>query len=67
MRTLDSGTRQDRQVRCIACATHMHPETVPWLQHEIGCEVRAAALGRNYERTSPRTGGRLAVPASPRP
>ncbi len=67
MRRLDSGTRPDRQVRCIACATHMHPETVPWLQHEIGCEVRAAALGRYSERTSPRTGRLLAVSASPRP
>ena len=66
MRTLESGTRQGRQVRCVACATHMHPETVPWLQHEIGCEVRTAALGRFRQGTSPRTGRVSGVAASPR-
>jgi hypothetical protein len=66
MRTLNSGTRLDRQVRCVACATHMHPETVPWLQHEIGCEVRTAALGRFQERSSSRTGRLVAAAASSR-
>ena len=65
MRTLKSGTRQDRQVRCVACATHMHPESVPWLQHEIGCAVRIAALGR-YQSTSSPTGRLDAAPTSSR-
>ena len=66
MRTPKSGTRLDRQVRCIACATHMHPETVPWLQHEIGCEVRTSALGRYHERSSSQTGRLIAAAASSR-
>jgi hypothetical protein len=66
MRTLKSGTRQGRQVKCIACATHMHPEMVPWLQHEIGCAVRSAALGRFQESTSSRSSRHVAVAASSR-
>jgi len=53
MRTLESSTRQDRRVTCVACASHMHPETVPWLQHEIGCPVRIAALSRYGEDSGP--------------
>jgi hypothetical protein len=66
MRTLETGTRQARQVRCVACATHMHPETVPWLQHEIGCPIRLAALVGYRENTSSRTGRLFAASASPR-
>jgi hypothetical protein len=66
MRTLDSRKSQARQVTCVACASHMHPEMVPWLQHSIGCEVRTAELGRYYQSTSSRA-GRVAVAASPRP
>jgi hypothetical protein len=66
MRMLESRKRQERQVTCVACATHMHPEMVPWLQHSIGCEVRTAELGRNYTSTSSRA-GRVAAAASPRP
>jgi hypothetical protein len=66
MRTLESRKRQERQVTCVACASHMHPEMVPWLQHSIGCEVRTAELGRYYKSRSSRTGG-VAVAASPRP
>jgi hypothetical protein len=56
MRTLESETRQSRQVSCVACATHMHPEMVPWLQHEIGCAVRLAALSRYHASASPQAG-----------
>ena len=66
MRTLESRTRRDRPVTCVACATHMHPEMVPWLQHEIGCEIRSAALGRYPQSASPRTGRPVAAAASPR-
>jgi hypothetical protein len=52
MRTLESPARHDRRVTCVACASHMHPETVPWLQHEIGCPVRMAALSRYREDPS---------------
>ena len=50
MRTLESRKRQERKVTCVACASHMHPEMVPWLQHSIGCEVRTAELGRYYKQ-----------------
>jgi hypothetical protein len=66
MRTLESRKRQERQVTCVACASHMHPEMVPWLQHSIGCEVRTAELGRYHKSASSRAGG-VAVAASPRP
>ena len=66
MRTLENRKRQERQVTCVACASHMHPEMVPWLQHEIGCQVRLAALGRFQQNASPRTGPAMAA-ASPRP
>jgi hypothetical protein len=65
MRTLESRKRQEPQVTCVACASHMHPEMVPWLQHSIGCEVRTAELGR-YKSASSRV-GRVAAAASPRP
>lgn len=69
MRTLESRNRQrkDRQVTCVACASHMHPEMVPWLQHSIGCAVRTAELGRYHESTSSRPGRLVAAAASPRP
>jgi len=31
-------------VRCVACATHRHPQDVPWEQHAIGCPVRRRQL-----------------------
>jgi hypothetical protein len=67
MRMLESRNRQrqDRHVSCVACASHMHPEMVPWLQHSIGCPVRTAELSRYESRTS--RAGRFAVAASPRP
>ena len=66
MRTLESRTRQDRRVTCVACASHMHPETVPWLQNEIGCPVRTAALVSYREDASPRSSRALGAAASPR-
>ena len=66
MRTLKSRKRQEPQVTCVACASHMHPEMVPWLQHSIGCEVRTAELGRYYKSASSRA-GRVAAAANPRP
>ena len=66
MRTLDSRPRQDRQITCVACASHMHPEMVPWLQHEIGCPVRTAALSRYRQDTSPPAGRLFAASASSR-
>jgi len=66
MRTLESRTDRDRQVTCVACATHMHPEMVPWLQHEIGCEIRLAALGSYQRNADRRTGRPVAAAASPR-
>jgi hypothetical protein len=65
MRTLKSRKRQEPQVTCVACASHMHPEMVPWLQHSIGCEIRTAELGREYQSASSRA-GRVAVAAGPR-
>lgn len=69
MRTLESRNRQrkDRKVTCVACASHMHPEMVPWLQHSIGCEVRTAELGRYRQSTSPQAGGLVEAAASSRP
>ena len=66
MRTPKSGTRQERQITCVACASHMHPVTVPWLQHEIGCPVRTAALSRYRQDTSPPAGRLFAASASSR-
>jgi hypothetical protein len=66
MRTLESRPRQDRQVSCVACARHMHPEMVPWLQHTIGCPVRTAALARYPEARTSRGVQPLAVSAAAR-
>ena len=58
MRMMDSRTRREHKITCIACATTMHPEMVPWLQHAIGCPVRTAEL-RAYggpEITTSRSG-----------
>jgi hypothetical protein len=64
MRTLEIRPRQDRHTGCVACARHMRPETVPWMQHSIGCPVRVAALGAYRERTSPRSGRPATAPVS---
>lgn len=63
MRTLETRPRQDRRVSCVACARHMRPETVPWMQHSIGCPVRMAALARYPEVTQSRGLPRLAPSA----
>ena len=60
MRTLETRPRQDRSVSCVACARHMRPETVPWMQHSIGCPVRMAALSPYRERAASPS-GRLAT------
>lgn len=41
-----SATPHRHAVMCVACARHMRPEMVPWLQHAIGCPVRTAELSR---------------------
>jgi hypothetical protein len=41
----------------------MRPETVPWMQHSIGCPVRMAALARYPEVTHSRGVPRLAPSA----
>jgi hypothetical protein len=41
----------------------MRPETVPWMQHSIGCPVRMAALSRYPEVTQSRGAPRLAASA----
>jgi hypothetical protein len=66
MRTLESHARQDRQISCVACARHMHPEMVPWLQHSIGCPIRMAELARYPEIRSSRSGRVGAASASSR-
>jgi hypothetical protein len=65
MRTLErrNRNRQDRHVSCVACASHMHPELVPWLQHSIGCPVRTAALVGYRELTRSQAGRPLATSA----
>ncbi len=63
MRTLESCPRQDRRVSCVACTRHMRPETVPWMQHSIGCPVRMAALAGYPEVTQSRAVPRLAASA----
>jgi hypothetical protein len=68
MRTLESRNRQrhDGQVSCVACASHMHPEMVPWLQHSIGCPVRTAALVVHSGITHPHAARSLAASAATR-
>ena len=44
MRTLERRTPTDRKLVCLACASHLHPDMVPWSQHAIGCPVRTARL-----------------------
>jgi hypothetical protein len=60
MRTLEIRPRQDRNISCVACARHMRPETVPWMQHSIGCPVRMAAL-RSYSVKPSTRSGRVAT------
>jgi hypothetical protein len=62
MRTLEIRPRHDRQISCVACARHMHPEMVPWMQHSIGCPVRMAALSSYPKRPSTRSGRIAAAP-----
>jgi hypothetical protein len=49
MRTLEIRPPHDHRTGCVACARHMRPETVPWMQHSIGCPVRMAALDADRE------------------
>jgi hypothetical protein len=41
----------------------MRPETVPWMQHSIGCPVRMAALTAYQEVRGARSVRPLAAPA----
>jgi hypothetical protein len=63
MRMMDSRTRQEHKIACVACATSVHPEMVPWLQHTIGCPVRMAEL-RAYGGTGITQPGQLAGSAT---
>jgi hypothetical protein len=41
---LSEQVRRDHHITCAACATHAHPEHVPFQQHAIGCPMRAELL-----------------------
>ncbi len=66
MRTLEIRPRRDQRISCVACARHMRPETVPWMQHSIGCPVRMAELTRFPQVGGPRSSGAAAASAGPR-
>jgi hypothetical protein len=63
MRTLEARPRNDHRTGCVACARHMRPETVPWMQHSIGCPVRVAALAAYQEVRAARAVRPLAAAA----
>jgi hypothetical protein len=46
MKTIRSVPTRDAGVRCAVCQTHSRPLYVPWHQHAVGCDVRAAELQR---------------------